>query len=48
MAQTLVKHLAQHLPNVRQREIKGAGHMSPYTHPEEVKRLLDEHLDWVN
>lgn len=47
MAQTLVKHLAQHLRNVRHREIKGAGHMSPYTHPEAVKRLLDEHLEWV-
>lgn len=47
MAQTLVKHLAQHLPNVRQREIKGAGHMSPYTHPDQVKELLEEHLGLV-
>jgi len=48
MAQTLVKRLAQHLPNVRQREIISPGHMSPYTHPEKVKRLLDEHLEWVS
>lgn len=47
LAQTLVNGLVQHLPNVRHREIKGAGHMSPYTHPNEVKRLLDEHLGWV-
>lgn len=47
LAKTLVKRLIPHLPNVRHREIKGAGHMSPYTHPRDVKRLLDEHLEWV-
>ncbi|MCR6652469.1 MAG: alpha/beta hydrolase [Cellvibrionaceae bacterium] len=44
MAQTVAKRLAQHLPNARPQEIKGAGHMSPYTHPEAVKELLDGHL----
>jgi pimeloyl-ACP methyl ester carboxylesterase len=47
IAQTLVKRLCKHLPQARHREIKGAGHMSPYTHPQVVKELLDEHMGWV-
>lgn len=47
MAQTVVKRLAQHLPNARLQEIRGAGHMSPYTHPQVVKGLLERHLKWV-
>lgn len=47
MAQTVVKRLSEQLPQARHREIKGAGHMSPYTHPQTVKELLDEHMGWV-
>jgi len=47
MAQTVVKRLAQYLPNARLQEIKGAGHMSPYTHPQVVKELLEGHLEWA-
>lgn len=48
MAQTVVQRLAQHLPNARLQKIKGAGHMSPYTHPQAVKELLDEHMSGVS
>lgn len=48
IVRTLNQHLQTHLPNARHLTIKGAGHMSPYTHPQAVKRLLDEHLGWVS
>lgn len=47
IVRALNQHLQTHLPNARHFTIKGAGHMSPYTHPQAVKRLLDEHLGWV-
>jgi lipase len=37
--------LAEQLPNARHEVVPEAGHMSPLTHPEEIARLIAEHLD---
>ncbi len=37
--------LAESLVNVRVREINGAGHMSPLTHPDAVNRAIVEHIE---
>lgn len=37
--------LARSLPEVRMREIEGAGHMAPLTHRDEVNNLLVAHID---
>jgi len=36
------RHVADHVPNSRTREIPGAGHASPLTHPEELAEALTE------
>jgi pimeloyl-ACP methyl ester carboxylesterase len=40
----VVDMLGATLPNVEVKVIKGAGHMSPFTHPSEVNRLIVCHL----
>jgi pimeloyl-ACP methyl ester carboxylesterase len=47
MVATLNEGFLTHLRNARHKLIKGAGHMSPYTHPQEVKELLDRHMGWA-
>jgi pimeloyl-ACP methyl ester carboxylesterase len=34
----------RHLPNAKVETLKGAGHMSPFTHPSELNRLILDHL----
>lgn len=41
----IVAMLAESLVNVRVREISGAGHMSPLTHPDAVNRAIVEHIE---
>ena len=41
---TIVELLAATLPNVRVAMVKGAGHMSPFTHPAEINRLILDFL----
>lgn len=36
--------LGKTLPNVEVTTLKGAGHMSPFTHPKELNRLILDHL----
>jgi pimeloyl-ACP methyl ester carboxylesterase len=36
--------LSSALPNATMTVLKGAGHMSPFTHPSEVNRLIAGHL----
>lgn len=43
-ARTLISILEKLLPNANTREIKGAGHMSPYTHKNDVYNLIAEHI----
>ncbi|HEU4993821.1 MAG TPA: alpha/beta fold hydrolase [Gemmatimonadaceae bacterium] len=43
-ARAVVEELLLLLPNVTVRELKGAGHMSPMTHPREVNELIAAHL----
>ena len=40
----VVDLLGETLPNATVVTLKGAGHMSPFTHPEEVNRLILDHL----
>jgi len=40
----VVDLLAATLPNATLMILKGAGHMSPFTHPAELNRLLLDHL----
>ena len=40
----VVDMLGATLPNAEVTVIKGAGHMSPFTHPSEVNRLIASHL----
>ena len=35
---------AETLPNAKVAALKGAGHMSPFTHPAELNRLIFDHL----
>ena len=36
--------LGEALPNAKVATLKGAGHMSPFTHPAELNRLILDHL----
>ena len=40
----LTRHLAAALPNATIESLKGASHMSPFTHPAELNRLILDHL----
>jgi pimeloyl-ACP methyl ester carboxylesterase len=40
----VVDLLAATLPNATLKSLKGAGHMSPFTHPAELNRLILDHL----
>jgi len=40
----IVDLLAAALPNVKVETLRGAGHMSPFTHPTELNRLILDHL----
>jgi pimeloyl-ACP methyl ester carboxylesterase len=40
----VVDMLSKALPNATMTVLKGAGHMSPFTHPSEVNRLIAGHL----
>lgn len=44
-ASTVVDILADLLPIATVIEIQGAGHMSPFTHPDEIRDLCHAHLD---
>ena len=43
-ARAVVDMLSKALPNATTTVLKGAGHMSPFTHPSEVNRLIAGHL----
>jgi pimeloyl-ACP methyl ester carboxylesterase len=43
-ARAVVDMLSKALPNATMTVLKGAGHMSPFTHPSEVNRLIAGHL----
>jgi pimeloyl-ACP methyl ester carboxylesterase len=43
----IVELLAGALPNAKMEVLKGAGHMSPFTHPAELNRMILAHLDAV-
>jgi pimeloyl-ACP methyl ester carboxylesterase len=43
-ARAVVDMLSSTLPNAAMTVLKGAGHMSPFTHPAEVNRLIAGHL----
>jgi pimeloyl-ACP methyl ester carboxylesterase len=43
-ARAVVDMLAATLPNATVTVLKGAGHMSPFTHPSELNRLILGHL----
>jgi pimeloyl-ACP methyl ester carboxylesterase len=43
-ARAVVDMLATALPDASVKVVKGAGHMSPFTHPSELNRLILEHL----
>ena len=43
-ARAVTEMIGATLPNARVSILKGAGHMSPFTHPAEVNRLVLEHL----
>jgi pimeloyl-ACP methyl ester carboxylesterase len=40
----VVDMLGAALPNAQVSVLKGAGHMSPFTHPTEVNRMIAGHL----
>ena len=40
----VVDLLGERMPNATVATLKGAGHMSPFTHPDEVSRLIINHL----
>ena len=46
-ARAIVQVLGQTLSQARVESLAGAGHMSPFTHPEPVCRLIRDHLDRV-
>jgi pimeloyl-ACP methyl ester carboxylesterase len=41
---TIVELLAATLPNAQTAVVRGAGHMSPFTHPAEINRLILDFL----
>jgi pimeloyl-ACP methyl ester carboxylesterase len=43
-SRAITRLLAEILPHARHRTIRGAGHMSPITHPAEVNGLIVEHV----
>jgi pimeloyl-ACP methyl ester carboxylesterase len=43
-AKAVVRIMAGHLPECDVRMVKGAGHMSPFTHPDEINGLVTQHL----
>ncbi len=43
-SRAVIDMLSQALPNATVTVLKGAGHMSPFTHPSEVNRLIAGHL----
>lgn len=43
-ALAVVEILEQTLPNCRHKVIPGAGHMSPFTHRDQIRKLVTEHL----
>lgn len=43
-AKAVIEVLAEALPKVHVEQIRGAGHMSPFTHPAIVNRLILEHI----
>jgi pimeloyl-ACP methyl ester carboxylesterase len=43
-ARAVVDLLSTTLPNATMTVLRGAGHMSPFTHPSEVNRLIAGHL----
>jgi pimeloyl-ACP methyl ester carboxylesterase len=43
-ARAVADMLGATLPNAKLEVLKGAGHMSPFTHPSEVNRLIVDHL----
>lgn len=42
LAATSARHVADHVPDTRMREIPGAGHAAPLTHPEALAEALTE------
>ncbi|MGB6923104.1 MAG: alpha/beta hydrolase, partial [Methyloceanibacter sp.] len=44
-ARAVVDMLAATLPNATVKVLRGAGHMSPFTHPSELNRLILDHLE---
>jgi pimeloyl-ACP methyl ester carboxylesterase len=40
----IIELLADTLPNAKKEVLKGAGHMSPFTHPKELNRMILDHL----
>lgn len=44
-ARAVIEVLAKALPNVHIATVKGAGHMSPFTHARRVNRLIIEHFE---
>lgn len=44
-SRAITRLLAETLPDARHRTIRNAGHMAPVTHPDEVNRLILEHLE---
>ena len=43
-ADAVVDILGETLPNAKVAALNGAGHMSPFTHPAELNRLIFDHL----
>ena len=43
-ARAVVDLLGATLPQAEIKIVRGAGHMSPFTHPAEINRLVREHL----
>lgn len=41
----VVELLGKTLPNVEVKTLKGAGHMSPFTHPAQINRMILDHLN---
>lgn len=44
-ARAVIDVLSKALPNAHIAAVKGAGHMSPFTHPRRVNRLIIEHFE---
>jgi pimeloyl-ACP methyl ester carboxylesterase len=44
-ARAVIEVLSEALPRAHVREVRGAGHMSPFTHTKEVNRLIMEHVE---